>query len=133
MTTSTEQITAGYIKFMPDGAVEIIDSATVTDTYDFLQKEVGGHFDVVSSADPMGPLDSGLDFWVHDEGMFIYPVNPVGTAVITEEMGQYRQNFYGPIIVARHDKQGETVPLTATDIDELCKKHADAAALMRWI
>ena len=119
--TTTKHAT-GYAKITAEGTLEIIDARDVANTFTFLQEQVGGHFDVVST-------DNGLDFWLHDEGMFIYPVNHVGTAVIVRALGHYWQNYHGPIIVARHNKQGDTVPLTAQDIETLRTKHAKIADL----
>ena len=121
-TMTTTQDTTGYAKITAEGAFEVIDAREVANTYRFLQEQVGGHFDVVSTAE-------GLDFWLHDEGMFVYPVNHVGTAVIVQELGHSWQNYHGPIIVARHNGEGETVPLNAQDIDALRTKHGKVADL----
>ena len=117
MTTPT----SGYIKITTTGELEIINAATVTDTTRFINQTVEGWFDVVST-------DGPIDFWLNDEGMYTHPVNPVATEIIRTWIGPATQMFYGPMLVARHNDEGETLPLTAEDMEHIISVHGTVNA-----
>lgn len=106
----------GYIKINANGTLTTVDANTVTDTTKFLQEAVGGWFDVVSA-------DSSMDFWLNDEGIYTQSVNPVGTALMHHYLGRATQSYFGTIVIARSNDEGETIPLTAKDIEEITATH----------
>lgn len=117
MTTPT----SGYIKITATGELETIDAATVTDIDQLLSQTVEGWLDVVCTNSP-------IDFWLNDEGMYTQPVNPVATEIIRTWLGPDTQMFFGPMLIARHDSEGETVPLTAEDMEHIISVHGTVSA-----
>lgn len=110
--------TSGYIKISATGKLEIIDAATVTDTTRFINQTVEGWFDVVRT-------DGPIDFWLNDEGIYTHSVNPVATEIIRTWLGTTTQMFYGPVLIARHDNEGETLPLTPEDMEHIISVHGE--------
>src|SRR5690606_10210238 len=56
-----------------------------------LQEGVGGIVDCVSLSDT-------IDMWVHDEGMFMFAVNPFASAIAPVIRGQRLQDFHGAVV-----------------------------------
>lgn len=49
--------------------------------------------------------------WVHDEGLYLYPVNPIATHIAWSEIGQ-GQMFHGPtVFTGGVGDDGSTLPL----------------------
>lgn len=89
-----------------------IESAEPGQTLEMLQRAVGGWVDVVR-------LGAGIDMWVNDEGLWVLDPNPVASAVLAHLGGQ--QVIAGPVVFAASTEAGETVSLSADQVETLCE------------
>lgn len=93
------------IRCLPGMAPEVV---TIEKGLEALQREVGGYIDVVG-------LESGVDAYVNDEGLL--EGLPFNRALPTS-YGARMVPIVGPIIVAGHDEEGDTVSLTPTQLSK---------------
>ena len=92
-----------------DGTKEMTDNYALAD----LQKAVGGLIECVSLT-----KKENMDMWVNEEGKLLgLPQNPIATSLYVDEHGT-RDVMVGDVIVTGgSDDEGETLPLTQTQID----------------
>ena len=79
-----------------------------------LQKIVGGYIEIPFLSQKF--LDNGIDVIINEEGKFIDGLK-AEIAIVSEERGTILDIVYGNCIFASHDKAGETIGLTETQIN----------------
>ena len=97
--------TIRVIRLLPGQPPELAD---IPKGLEALQKEVGGYIDVLG-------LKPGVDAIVNDEGLLDgLPFN----RMLPSSYGKRMVPLVGPIIIAAHDDEGETVSLTTAQVAE---------------
>ena len=103
--------------FSPDGAGAVAHALTLRE----LQSTVGGYVDVAFTVEsPDG--DHFITGYVHDEGLLIGlpPVLFYGSSFLA-----------GPCIVVGLSRDGETIPLTQSDIEHIVERTEVGTAISR--
>lgn len=93
-----------------DGTKDIVEFE-VGNSFDLIQKSVGGYFQVI------GLPKSNADLWVNEEGKINrLPQNPLATGLWVDEFG-YTDAICGNVIITGGvDENGETLGLTLEQV-----------------
>ncbi|APE12647.1 hypothetical protein BO226_25175 (plasmid) [Rhodococcus sp. 2G] len=92
---------------------------------DGLRAEIGCQFfDVVSLPDGNG---GRIDMWLDDEGMYGVGVNPAASFVARRLAPAVQQFFFGNVVFASSDDEGETIALSDRQVHTILEALAVAA------
>lgn len=112
-SVATNQCKAGegHLVIHPNGETEFITQVELG--VDGRQAIIGGRFDCVY-------LKPGLDMWIHDEGLFLCPLNPVASMLYTLMTGRCElAAVMGTVVLSGVDDEGASLPLSADTASSL--------------
>ena len=99
-----------YLVLKTNGMLEEIDGNDYSETYELLRDNVEGIIQCVSWVKPFAEKE--IDLWVNDEGKLL----DLDLSLAITDNGKLIEVLNGNVVFARHNFEGDTLPLNDEDI-----------------
>lgn len=99
-----------YLVLKTNGMLKEIDGNDYAESYELLRDNVEGIIQCVSWIKPFAERE--IDLWVNDEGKLL----DLDLSLAITENGKLIEVLNGNVVFARHNFEGETLPLNDEDI-----------------
>lgn len=99
-----------YLVLQTNGILKEVKSEDYKSSFEMLKENVGGGIECVAWVKPF--TDRGIHLWINEDGKLL----DLDLSLAVKNKGEFVEVLNGNIVFARHNYEGDTIPLNDEDI-----------------